>query len=278
MINFIIPIRHPSQVKSVEQQKQILMQTVRSIEAQSSSQWRCVIVANREMDLPELPNGFYIKWVDFEPNQKFKNVNNLQEFYEAVRSDKGLRVLEAAKDVKSDEYIMVIDDDDLIHRNLVDYVTANHGLNWYVGDGYRWNSNRNTIDKLDSFHRKCGTSLIVKVNDYLFYEEAISSGEITEKSIDELGSHILIFDRCKTNFSKIPFRAAIYRCNHANASQKIVELLKLKNFNFKGLLKPIINEFFVLLKKDRVGKVNFDKTVVNDNMKSILIDFFGIKK
>jgi len=71
-----------------------LRQTARSIAMQTSALWQAVVIASQEASLPALPPGVDVVRVDYPPNPLYVRGNREKEpFYEAVRLDKGRRVL-----------------------------------------------------------------------------------------------------------------------------------------------------------------------------------------
>ena len=67
------------------------MAAIAPISAQMCADWRCVIVANQGVNLPSLPGGFAVGWVDFPPNPVHEQHDGVsqEEFLDAVRLDKG---------------------------------------------------------------------------------------------------------------------------------------------------------------------------------------------
>ena len=67
-LTFVIPVRHQDNARDWGKLKSNLTATVKSIASQESTDWKAIIVANRGADLPALPAGFDVKWVDFASN------------------------------------------------------------------------------------------------------------------------------------------------------------------------------------------------------------------
>lgn len=141
---------------------------------------------------------------------------------------------------------MVIDDDDLIHKDLVDFVTKNGSDTcWFIDKGYFWESGSKRLGKLNNLHKICGTSLIVTKNSYSKYDGS-SLGD--EYAISEFGSHRLIFERTKEVKEKwrpVPFRATIYRVQHSNSS--------LTRFTNSDNHKSILAKYLSIIKKIKRG-------------------------
>lgn len=243
MLRFIIPIRHPEQVADVEEQQATLTQTFRCLERQRGDQWEVVVVTNTGTRLPPLSNRFSVRWVDFPPDPSFATVKTKRDFYEAVRMDKGRRILAGAEDLTADCYMMVADDDDLVEESVAEFVEQNVDINgWAITKGYRWDTKQKFVADLDDFHLTCGTSLIVKAGYYKFFGERKDGVSI--EAIKELGSHRTIFERAKDEgqpFSEIPFRAAVYRTSHQVTTQ--TDVRKFKQNEKSGSLELLRGAF-----------------------------------
>jgi len=230
-VNFVIPVRHPSMVKDKELQITIMAQTFASLAAQTADGWTATVVANKGDTLPELPPKFRIAWVDYPPADSYVNVGSLNDYYAAVRQDKGRRVLKAARTIHPQDYMMVVDDDDLVSNRLVSFLCGQPLCQgWAINHGYAWIAGQNKLRKVKDFHTSCGTSLIIKAGYYRFSKQ--SSGEEDSTAIAELGSHKIVVQRAlaaSKPLKYIPFYAGIYRYNHANATQREIKERELKS-------------------------------------------------
>ncbi len=236
MLRFVIPIRHPNQVTDIEEQRGILRQTIDCLKLQKGDQWQAIIVANPGTPIPDLPPQISVKWVDIAPNEGFAKATTRQEFFEVVRDDKGQRLLEGVRDIGPDDYVMVVDDDDLIDPSLASFVLDQPLRNgWFVENGYRWNTTTGEVLDMSGFHMSCGTCLIVRAGYYQFFDQ-LKTG-VSQEAIQELGSHRQVFDRATlegTPFAEIPFRAAVYRTAHQTSVISDISSRKLAIWN-RGL-------------------------------------------
>lgn len=219
MLIFAIPIRHPDNVRDKDTQLAYLDQTVRSIAAQTSGNYRLVIVANHGQALPDLPPQAVVEWVDLPPNTALAQARDREEVYRAILGDKGRRVRAALRHAGPDDALMVVDDDDLISRNLVAYYEEQGQSGAHIiTQGYLWADGDTVLRPEARFNDLCGTSLIIPVS----YFADVSAPEMDEEArIAELGSHKIIFRRHPKDrdFREVPFAGAIYRQGHGNASQ-----------------------------------------------------------
>ena len=213
----MIPIRHPAQVRTPEAQVRGLTQTLASLAAQTQAETVVRIACNREQRLPEAAAGATLCHVDLPPNAALEAATSRNETYAAIRADKGRRVAAAVADVPETDLVMVVDDDDLIHRRLAEHVLADTSGDAHVIDkGYLWTDGAPRMRRIDAFHTRCGTSLIFEARAFRYVRE----GARDEGAYDELGSHRIIAPgRAGMTFRPVPFAAAIYRLGHRNASQ-----------------------------------------------------------
>ncbi|MFC3120823.1 hypothetical protein [Agaribacter flavus] len=225
VLNFIVPIRHPDTVKDKEHQQDCLSQLFRSFDNQNCNAWKVYIACNTEQKLPELPKNFHVVYVNIRPSNHEVASLTREEMFVAIRHDKGSRIAAAMDCVEDDELVMVVDDDDLLHENLVSFITDKVEQKFfYVEKGYFWESGTKRLGKIDNIHKFCGSTLILPKNAYaMFNENELNSlGMVNhDYGIAEIGSHHLIFKRFKVeegHWLAVPFRAVIYRVQHTNAS------------------------------------------------------------
>ena len=220
LLTFIIPVRHQDNAKDWPLLVSNLKQTVASITNQTNEDYSIIIVANHGAELPEFHEKVSIIRVDFSPNLVHdKGSASEAEFLDAFRLDKGRRVLEAMKSSKESSYFMIVDDDDLVSKNIVNFVSTNKGRSgWVIDKGYLWNSGVNFLLKHNELNNVCGTTLIIKSELYRIDENFDEYSEVTIK--DMLGSHKRIVDILKSKghtLEKLPFRGAIYRVAHSGS-------------------------------------------------------------
>jgi len=240
-IAFIIPIRHPKNARNWALQKHFLIQTVNAIAAQDQAGWTAVVVANAGSDLPDLPANVHVKWVDFPPNQFHERGQTSEDtFKDAFRFDKGRRVLAGLLETVGYEYVMVVDDDDLVSNRLAGMVAARSGeAGWYFEKGYAWDDGGNVVYLLSDFSRICGSSHIVR-REFLEVPEKFEHA--TPDYIKTvLGSHMSYagqlakFDRI---MKPLPFPGAVYRVNHQGSHSQTPSVLRRFVFNRTTLANP----------------------------------------
>lgn len=259
MLTFLIPVRHHQTVSDWTRVVAQMRTTISSISAQDNAAWNAIIIANEGAELPELPSRFEVVRVDFPPN-KLSRTGPIEEFYSAVRRDKGGRLLAGLKHAPKDGHLMVVDYDDMISCRLAGLVADQpSSTGWYLDKGYLF-SGGNELFLYDwMFHKFCGTSHIVKTSTFapLFENEPADDHLVSRW----LGSHIYIkddLDSTATPLLPLPFVGAVYRVGHPHAtsgSRSLREFIKAQNHGdssgislrmakLKTLTQDQANEFF----------------------------------
>lgn len=241
LITFIIPVRHQSNSKNWGLLKANLTQTIASIAAQTNPNWRAIIVANEGADIPAVPDGFEVVRVNFPPNDMHEQQgNNKEVFYDAVRLDKGRRVLKGILQVRDTAFYMTVDDDDFVSNTLVSHVSQNVTANgWKIDEGYVWGDGGKLLFIHHDFANFCGTSLIIRSDLYNLPDSFEAASNEYIKTI--LGSHVKIgkiLAEKGTPLASLPFRGAVYRIGHAGAHSKSPNIIKLYWINKHLLLRP----------------------------------------
>nr|WP_315190042.1 galactosyl transferase [uncultured Albidiferax sp.] len=263
MLTFIIPVRHQDNSKNWADLKKNLVETIKSVTAQKNNEWRAVIIANHGADIPDLPPQFEVHRVNFPPNPNHeKKDSKLDAFYEAVRMDKGRRILAGLIYARPKGHIMMLDDDDFVSNRLSTHVSENSTANgWYFDEGYVWPDGGRMLYRYNGFNKYCGSSHIVRA-DLLKIPKSLeeASNEYISRT---LGSHISINDDLKKSGSPLqplPFVGAVYRTAHPESHSKSNGLFRqfvlnkrnlknpylfLKNINrFRTMTESIKSEFF----------------------------------
>jgi hypothetical protein len=242
LVTFIIPIRHPQNAPEWARVQARLAQTMKSIASQKHGDWRAVIVANHGAELPQPTAGFHIERVDFMPNPLHELESaNREAVYEAVRLDKGRRILKGMLAAGESRFFMVVDDDDFVSCRLVEFVARSPDANgWNVAVGYRWTDGSRLIYRLSNFMNICGTSHIVR-SDLFQLPNAFE--DAAEPYIKEmLGSHVKISGILANRgapLAHLPFPGAIYRVGHAGSHSQSRGVLREHVFNRGVLRRPV---------------------------------------
>ena len=220
MLTFVVPVRHPENARDWGVVRRTLSQTARSIAAQRDPRWQAVVVANEGADLPDLPRGVRVVRVDFAPNRSYAmHAFPLEQVYEAVRADKGRRILAGLLATRPDGHVMVVDDDDFVSRALAGHAAGDpQAPGWWLERGYVWEDGGRLVYRLDGFAELCGTSHVIRA-DLLPRPDTLADADETEVR-RMLGSHKFIRRLAAergTPLAPLPFRGAIYRVGHPGA-------------------------------------------------------------
>jgi hypothetical protein len=242
LVAFIIPVRHQANARNWSLIKANLAQTLASISNQTHDDWRGIIVANEGADLPDLPPRFSVERVSFPPNELHERnqAGNVQDFWDAIRADKGRRVLSGMLRARDSHFFMVVDDDDFVSARIVQYVAEHRDANgWIITRGYLWDHGGKLLLQHDDFNHVCGTSLIVRSALYGLPERFEQASLDWIKSM--AGSHHfvdrLLADR-GTPLAPLPFRGAVYRVGHAGSYTQTSSLLHRNFLHWRVIKEP----------------------------------------
>ena len=226
-LNFIVPVRHPLSVPDWPVVQRQLVETIQSISAQDHNGWTCHVVANSEAILPALPAFVVVHRVALPLPLMPDRHRETEAFYDAVRRDKGLRILAAVEGVPDDEFYMVVDFDDFVSRRLAGLVAANPNSNgWHVRDGYVFSGGALAY-KHSALDSLCGSTLVIRRG--LLGELRNRAGDVDiDKVKRHLGSHVFIKpDLAKSGSPLVatPFPATVYRVGNPQSTSGAGQLL-----------------------------------------------------
>jgi hypothetical protein len=241
LMTFIVPVRHQANANDWPSLKARLTQTMASIAGQSHHDWRAVIVANEGADLPEVPSQFSVVRVNFPPNPFYDlNEANREQVYDAVRLDKGRRILSGMLSARDTAFFMVVDDDDFVSANIVAHVAKHRDADgWKISKGYLWSEGGRFVLHQNDFSNVCGTSHIIRADLYGLPASVEEADPEYVKSM--LGSHVMIANILADAghpLAPLPFRGAIYRVGHSGAHSKSGSLLRAHFLNRWALQHP----------------------------------------
>ena len=241
LLTFIIPVRHQDNARDWSLLKANLVQTVGSISNQTNGDWRGIIVANEGADLPDLPERFSVERVTFPPNNLHEiDKADLEAVYDAFRADKGRRVLKGMLAARDSRFFMIVDDDDFVSARIVQHVSENPDANgWTIDRGYIWDDGGKLLLGYNEFNHICGTSLIVRADNYGLPERFEDASLDWIKSM--LGSHVRIADILAgrgTPLLPLPFHGAVYRVAHGGSHSKAPSLLVKYFLSWEAFKRP----------------------------------------
>ena len=216
-LTFIIPVRDPQGVANWKEVRHLISATLASL-AQVSGDTRILVVASKGTELPKLPSIAQLIEVDI-PYRPLPPTEGPQR-HDAVRADKGLRVLAALTAVRPQGHVMVVDYDDYVSRRLGDLVASNpEATGWLVEKGLMYDGGPVVYTLPRGFHRTCGTSIIVRADLLPIGEQPSDVHMETVKRT--LGSHRFLpadLEQKGTPLTPVPFIGAVYRVGNRDST------------------------------------------------------------
>lgn len=219
MLAFITTLRNPLNSADYVRVESLLQDTLASLTQQSSDDYVVIIVGNRRPSFA-LPKRVVFVEVDFPPPSDH---NGPRTGAAAVIWDKGTKIaigLIAARDFSPD-YVMAVDADDFVHRELAAFVQARPGhAGWVIKRGWMYSCTRNAYRLHRRFYRACGTSFIIPYEAYEVPPELHMSAtqqQIAEafgERLEHVLEHGWAFDWWRNHgrmLEPLPFPGAVYR-------------------------------------------------------------------
>jgi hypothetical protein len=219
MLAFITTLRHPQNSADYGRVETLLQDTLASVTRQSCDDYRAIIVGNRRPAFP-LPERAVFVEVDFAPPSALKGP---QTGPASVIWDKGTKTavgLIAARAFAPD-YVMPLDADDFVHREIAAFAHARPGRpGWVVTRGWVYSRARNAYAFRRKFFRICGTSFIVPFDAYEVPPDLTVSAtqqEIAQafgERLENLLEHGYAFDWWREHgrrLEPLPFAGSVYQ-------------------------------------------------------------------
>src|SRR6185437_4775942 len=228
MLAFITTLRHPHNSANYRRVESLLQSTLESLNRQTSDDYIAIIVGNHRPSFP-LPRKAVFVGVDFPPPS---DVHGPRTGRAPVIWDKGTKSaigLVAARDHQTD-YVMAIDADDFVHRDVAAFVRDHDGdEGWVVKRGWVYSRARNAYRLRRRFYRVCGTSFIIPFDAYgvpAGLTVSSTQREIAEafgERLEQILEHGYAFDYWRKHgrtLRPLPFPGAVYHMdtgeNHSN--------------------------------------------------------------
>ncbi|WP_395310252.1 glycosyltransferase family A protein [Mycobacterium sp. AMU20-3851] len=165
MLAFITTLRHPHNSADYGRVEALLQDTLASVTRQTCDDYVVIVVGNRAPSFRLPPRTHFVE-VDFvRPSlQRAAQTGNAPLVW-----DKGTKVgvgLVAAGEFDP-EYVMQVDADDFVHRDLAAFTRDNPGRpGWVLKRGVMYSRARNAYTLQRRLFRICGTSFIVPLQAY----------------------------------------------------------------------------------------------------------------
>lgn len=240
MLTFVIPVRHPSSIADPTMVKRMMAETLASIAAQTHPDWICVVAAERDADLPDLPPKVEVVTTDIPAPHLPDIRSDKQGNRRAIRVDKGARILAGLVAAQPRGHVMVVDYDDFISHRLAALSAAEPEADgWYFDCGLLYSGGAWISRYRREFYRFCGTSHIVH-SRLLDIPRTVANAD-PDFVARMLGSHVYIRDALAaqgTPLIPLRFDGAVYRIGHADASSRS-SALRRHLFNRRTLRTPM---------------------------------------
>ncbi|KAA0098835.1 glycosyltransferase family 2 protein [Mycolicibacterium sp. P1-18] len=220
MITFITSLRHPQNSADYGRVESLLADTLASIARQTSDDFAVLVVGNRRPAF-DLPRQTHFVEVDFDPPTTHAGA---QTGMSAVIWDKGTKLgigLAAARAFDPD-YVMFVDADDFVHRDIAAYVHDHAGSpGWVIRRGWMYSRSRNAYALRRRLFRVCGTSFILPFEAYAVPDDLLvtsSQDEVADALGDDALQHVVGEHRYALEWwqkrgrelDTLPFAGAVY--------------------------------------------------------------------
>ncbi|NDJ18727.1 glycosyltransferase family A protein [Myxacorys almedinensis] len=257
MLVFIIPLRSKRVSKSWETVSNLLERTLLSVQNQTSSKFRTIVVCHER---PTLKNTYsYLEYVDVDfspPRSITRDAKNTDKYQKILA---GLRY--AYKDKNA--YFMTLDSDDCVSNKLAQFVQENPDCNgWFFNTGYQYREGSKAIRlRKKNFHLICGTSNIVRgelLQPLIDQDEFLA---INDKRFLQHHRLAIVMAERGSPLQPLPFPGAIYSTDNTENSmyqthlflkeiagnpKELVRFYALRFYRlfvYKALIQQVCDEF-----------------------------------
>jgi hypothetical protein len=224
---FSIPFAPKTNDRSWRRASRLLADTIASLQQQSDGDWQAIVAGHDRPDVAELS----------DPRVTFITVDTPKpEGHTARVADAGNKREATLQRIRGagGGYVMMLDADDLVHRELVAFVRQDQHPHGYIIDkGYVEHYPTGSLRSLPPpggfppFHRVCGSSMIFRLTP----DDIGAAGHATRSILDRFGpEHVhwaAIAAALDRPLAPVPFPAAIYRFN-SGTQLSIVRIGRLR--------------------------------------------------
>jgi hypothetical protein len=215
MFVFVVPLKSRARTDSWERLSRICDRTLRSICAQTSGNFRVIIVCNQTPDVT-----FKHPAIEYLEVDELPTLSGAKDKWRKIK----LGMLESSK--YNPQFVMHCDADDCVSNQLVAF-TEKHAdaSGWYFSKGWFWiEGSRLLLKRNPDFHTLCGTCRIMRfdaLKEHLDEEYPLHSHKETE-----------IFG---VSLNPLPFKGAVYVMGHGENLYSHADRLKRKTSKFSWI-------------------------------------------
>jgi hypothetical protein len=210
VISYIIPLKSPEVSQDWSLVSRLCCRTLNSILRQTYPELRIILVCNFPPDHYPKDSRLEIVTDDFPTPQNRNGIFRDQK----LKVKRGMLALKGF----NEGYVMRMDADDFIHRELTEFVHQNQcNGGWYIPKGYVYQEKSKWIFLRNNFHFSTASSHIV----WLTEQDLPGSMDTPdEEYFVDMWQHLKLVNTCKQlsrPLSPIPFRAAAYTIGHSES-------------------------------------------------------------
>jgi hypothetical protein len=256
VVAFVIPFKPKRNSQNWQLDSLYLSNTINALLLQTNSFFKIFVVQH---DLPSLPvRNSKVVYLTFPKDyceypsiqdgpEQLKGNSYLKEKDVEYLFDQGRKQMYGASIAAENnfDYVMCVDGDDIISKNLVNYVLQNEqgtNIGWFVNKGYFFIKEKNIyLRRSNGMNLYNGSTHIVRKN----YIPPFDINDLRFCSVNFFASHAYLVTRLKYQFNQtlkpLPFYATIYVVTTENWRISS-EFLKGQTFiqNIKYLLKKVL--------------------------------------
>jgi len=205
MLGFIVPLRARALARDWDRHVWLLRRTLRSILAQTDSDFRVFLVCHDVPAIPEVAGPVRAIEVDLPlPRRTFDD----------MCVDKVIKLTRGVERAIAEgcRHVMYVDADDLVSRRLSAFVKNHpHGNGWYFANGYAYRYGERWLSRQSRHNEICGTSNIVRADLLRFGADPAYRHERVE-TLAAAGHALFpaLLEKNRTPLAPLPFPGSVY--------------------------------------------------------------------
>jgi hypothetical protein len=253
MYNFVIPIKHTDLINDINEHKKYLSELLASIKNNIKNNEINIFLVCPD-DYVYIDESINIVKVNYpKPDQNLAKID-VKKYYQQFRIDKGSKIFEVYEKIKDEEWIIPLDDDDLISKNYMNVIKKINKDIFIIECGYKWYPLKKVLEKEERIDKFCGSTIG-------FRKKIMKKYEIRNDFIEILGSHSMLKQH-ENDYIKIKKFLVLWRLENSNSSQELL----WKNLSVYKKIKKYIYLMSQSLLKNRYKGSKY-KEILNRDFK-----------